>query len=178
MNIRRSLTLLMVLTIQPAYAGTPATPAPTGLDRIAAAVTGTWNTEAETYSSELSQAGHQTLKVERECWKSGEALKCLMVSDDKLIAENVYTYDKASDSYRERVLTAQGAYPDFTLTIKGDTWTYLEEIKSKQGDTIHLRLVRIFKTPDSVESKTDFKHDTGDWITSATGTETRAKPTS
>jgi hypothetical protein len=159
------------------FAGPPvATPTPTGLDRIAAAYPGIWKSETEGYSSEFSQAGSRSYNASRECWKSGDVLKCVTIIDNKIVAELVFTYDQISDTYHEHQILATGSPAEMTLNIKGNTWVYLQDFKDKQGGTVHSRITKVFKSPDSADTQQEFKRDPGDWIMMNKGTETRTSP--
>ncbi len=167
--------LIGVLLALP-VASQAAAPAPTGLEAIAAAYPGSWKVETENYSSEFSQAGSRTYSASRECWKSGEALKCVVVVDDKLAAELVFTYDPTTDTCHEHQILTQGSPAEMTITIKGDTWTYVQDSKAKDGSIVQFRITRVYKKPDSIEFKQEFRHVPGDWITMSSGTEMRTKP--
>lgn len=176
----KSAVLIVALTslVVPAFAGPPAAPAPavTGLDRIAAEYPGTWKSETEGYSSEFSQAGSRSYTASRECWKSGEALKCVTVIDNKIVAELVFTYDPGSDTYHEHQILATSSPAEMTLNIKGNTWVYLQDFKDKQGGTVHSRITKVFKSSDSADVQQEFKRDTDDWIMMNRGVETRTSP--
>ena len=158
----------------------PAGPAPAtavpALDKLLSIYAGAWTITAENYSSEFSQAGSNTTHLNRGCYRDGDTLKCLVLNGLRVGAELVFTYDAATGGYKEHLIGSGGPL-DFTVAIKGDTWTYTSDNKDKDGNLVHWRDTRTYKGDGSVESRREYKKDPGDWITVATETETRTKPT-
>jgi hypothetical protein len=150
------------------------TPAPTGLDRLAAVLPGTWTTKGQTLDSPFTKAGPQNYVTRRDCWRDAAAYKCVFVVNGSLQLYDIFSWDAQDQLYEETQITPKGRQPDFHISVKGDTWTYDQDIARPDGTAIHYRILRVYTSPSSATYTYSFSSDGKRWTEIATGTETLA----
>ncbi len=155
-------------------AGTVQADAPlTGLDRLAALLPGTWRTAGQTFDSQFTKAGPQSYTIVRDCWREDSALKCVNVVNGVLQLYDIFSWDEGGALYEETQITPQGKQPGFHITVKGETWTYDQEITDRNGGVIHYRIVRTYASALSADYLYEYSSDGKTWTPIARGTETK-----
>ena len=160
--------LVLALVVTPALAD-----APTGLDRLAAFLPGTWKTEGQAFDSPVSKAMPQHYTTRRECWREPDAYKCVSLVNGTLQLYDVYSWDAVAGVYHQTRITPQGKQPDFTLGVQGDTWTSDQDITRADGSMVHYRVVHSYSAPGSDTYADSFSSDGKTWVDVAKGSETR-----
>lgn len=150
------------------------TPAATGLDRLAQLLPGTWTTKGETLDSPFTKAGPQKYVTRRECWRDTAAYKCVFVVNGSLQLYDIFSWDPNDQIYHETQITPKGPQPEFHISVKGDTWTYDQDIARPDGTVIHYRILRTYTSPSSATYSYSFSTDGKQWTDIAKGTETLA----
>jgi hypothetical protein len=150
------------------------TPAPTGLDRLAQVLPGTWTTKGETLDSPFTKAGPQDYVTRRECWRDTAAYKCVFVVNGSLQLYDIFSWDAQDQLYQETQITPKGPQPEFHISVKGDTWTYDQDIVRPDGTVIHYRILRVYTSVSSATYSYSFSTDGKQWTDIAKGSETRA----
>lgn len=140
------------------------------LDAIVAGFGGSW-TAVEQKPGAVAQG--TTTRFDRDCWRDGDTLKCAIQANDRPVAEFIFTCDKTSGVCRQQIVNSTGNADGFDISIKGDTWAYEGDSHDSDGNATHLRLTKVFKTPDSTETKREYRNEAGQWMTYSTVTETR-----
>lgn len=161
MQLRRILSLCLLLCAGSALADTPA---PTGLARLAALLPGTWTTTGETYDTKFTKAGPVGYTSNRDCWFEGAELKCVFVVNRKLQLLSIFDWDAAEGIYHENQITVQGPSPGFTVYVKGNVWTYLQDGQDKAGNVYHTRIVKTYASPTHVDITTEYSLDGKTWV--------------
>ncbi|HEY4128913.1 MAG TPA: hypothetical protein VGN70_12755 [Gammaproteobacteria bacterium] len=151
-------------------------PAPTGLDRLAAILPGTWKTEGQLLDSPVSKAGLQHYVTARDCWREADAYKCVSVVNGTLQLYDIFSWDAIAGVYHQTRITPQGKQPDFSIAVKGDTWTFDQDIARADGSLVHYRVTRTYAAPGSETYANTFSSDGKTWADVANGTETRLDP--
>ena len=147
--------------------------APTGLDRLAQLLPGTWKTVGQTFDTQFTKAGPQTYNTVRDCWREGAEYKCVFVVNGQLQLFDIFSWDAADGLYQEIQITPQGRQPVFHLSVKNATWTYDQEIESHDGHVVHYRIVRSYTGPKTADYLYEYSLDGKDWTPIAKGTESR-----
>lgn len=162
--------VVLVLWVSVALAD-PATP--TGLDRLAAVLPGTWNTEGQTLDSPFTKAGPQKYITQRDCWREADSYKCVFVVNGSLQLYDIFSWDAQDKLYQETQITPKGRQPEFHISVTSDTWTYDQDIARSDGSVIHYRIVRVYASTSSASYSYSFSTDGKQWTEIAKGTETR-----
>ena len=150
------------------------TPAAIGLDRLAQLLPGTWTTKGETLDSPFTKAGPQNYVTRRECWRDTAAYKCVFVVNGSLQLYDIFSWDPNDQIYHETQITPKGPQPEFHISVKGDAWTYDQDIARPDGTVIHYRILRTYASPSSATYSYSFSTDGKQWTDIAKGTETLA----
>jgi hypothetical protein len=150
------------------------TPAPTGLDRLASILPGTWTTKGQTLDSPFTKAGPQNYVTRRDCWRDAVAYKCVFVVNGSLQLYDIFSWDAQDQLYEETQITPKGRQPDFHISVKGDTWTFDQDIVRPDSSVIHYRILRVYTSTSSATYSYSFSSDGKQWTEIATGNETRA----
>jgi hypothetical protein len=166
----KTIVLLAALS---ATATLAESPAPTGLDRLAAILPGTWQTEGETSDSPISKAGPQHYTTHRDCWREADAYECVSVVNGSLQLYDIFSWDAAAGVYHQTRITPQGKQPDFSISVKGDTWSFEQDISRADGSLVHYRVTRTYTAPGAETYANAFSSDGKTWVDVAKGTETR-----
>jgi len=164
----RSVFAVFALWAVAAVADTPA-----GLDRLASVLPGTWKTEGQAFDSPVSKATPQHYVTQRDCWREPTAYKCVSVVNGTLQLYDIYGWDAAAWVYHQSRITPQGKQPDFTVSVKGDAWTFDQDITRADGSVVHYRVVRTYTAPGTETYANTFSADGKTWVDVAKGTETR-----
>ena len=170
--MRIAFVILMLWT-SAALAGTDVA-TPTGLDRLAQVLPGTWTTKGETLDSPFTKAGPQNYVTQRECWRDAAAFKCVFVVNGSLQLYDIFSWDAQDQLYEETQITPKGSQPEFHITVKGDTWTYDQDILRPDSTVIHYRIIRVYTSPTSATYSYSFSTDGKQWTEIAKGNETLA----
>ncbi|HEY1773975.1 MAG TPA: hypothetical protein VGH91_12375 [Gammaproteobacteria bacterium] len=163
--------VVMALWMSGALAG-PA--APTGLDRLAQVLPGTWTTHGQTFDSPFTKAGPQDYTTRRDCWRDADSYKCVWVVNGSLQLYDIFSWDAEDQLYQETQITPKGRQPDFHISVKGDTWIYDQDIERPDNTVIHYRILRVYTSATSASYSYSFSTDGKRWTDIAKGTETRA----
>jgi len=148
------------------------TPMPTGLDRLGLVLPGTWKTQGQTFDSPFTKAGPQNYVTRRDCWREAEAYKCVFVVNGSLQLYDIFSWDAAGQIYQETQITPQGRQPEFHVSVKGDTWTYDQDIVRPDSTVIHYRIVRVYSSASSATYSYAYSNDGKQWTEIAKGSET------
>lgn len=169
MRIAGSTALAVLL----AATASVAADAPTGLDALAARLPGTWKTLGQTFDTPFAKAGPQNYTTVHDCWREGDAYKCVFVVNGTLQLYDIYSWNAGDIMYGMTRITPQGRQPEFRLTIKGDAWTYDQDINTPQGQVIHYRIVRRYTSATTADYAYEYSSDGKAWTEIAKGTDTR-----
>lgn len=162
--------LCLILWVSTALAESPA---PTGLDRLAVVLPGTWKTAGQTVDSAFTKAGPQNYVTQRDCWREKDSFKCVFVVNGTLQLYDIFSWDAPNGLYHETQITVKGRQPDFNVSVKGDTWTYDQDIARPDGSVVHYRIVRSYTSATSAYYTYEYSTDGKAWNEIATGTETK-----
>jgi hypothetical protein len=168
----KSVAFALALWAGFAYAA-PSADGPTGLDRLAASLPGTWQTVGETFDSPFTKAGPQHYTTQRDCWREDSAYKCVYVVNGTLQLYDIYGWDAQSGIYDQTRISPQGKQPDFRLFVKGEVWTYSQDIQTKDNKVMHYRIVRTYVAPTRVEYVNEYSEDGKTWLPISKGTEVK-----
>ena len=149
------------------------TPAATGLDRLAQVLPGIWTTKGETLDSPFTKAGPQSYVTRRDCWRDGDSYRCVFVVNGSLQLYDIFSWDAGGGLYQETQITPKGRQPEFRISVKGDTWTYDQDIARPDGAVIHYRILRVYSSASSATYSYSYSTDGKQWTEIAKGTETR-----
>ena len=134
---------------------------------------GSWRMQTESLDTEFSKVGKTGHVLTNRCQKSDRFYACAQKLDGTELALIVFTWDAAARSYVSYPIgVGGGAAGKGRLEIVGDTWTFPWD-QSKDGVTIHFRVVNVFKGHDRIAYRQEFSRDGQAWIVSEHGTETR-----
>lgn len=170
MRIPALLPCLLAAAL-PAFADAP--PA-TGLDRLAEVLPGTWKTEGQTLDTKFTKAGPQRYTTVRDCWRDGDAYKCVFVVNGQLQLYDIISWHANDGVYLMTQITPQGRQPEFHISVKDDVWTFAQEIQTQDGHIVHYRIVRTYTAPASAGYAYEYSDDGKQWTRMAEGTETRS----
>lgn len=155
-----------------AQSPSPSSPPPPGIAAIEA-YKGTWKFSSVTLDTPHSKAAKDEKTIRNDCWRSGGYFACHQFVDDQSQALIVYTYHLDKKLYTTYIIPQDGsASSSGTLEIHGDTWTYPWEV-TQNGITTYFRVINIFKSPTSIQFRSEFSTDKLTWTPTATGTEVR-----
>jgi hypothetical protein len=163
--------VVLLLWVSSALADTPV---PTGLDRLAQFLPGTWTTKGETLDSPFTKAGPQNYVTRRDCWRDASSYKCVFVVNGSLQLYDIFSWDAQDQLYQETQITPQGRQPEFHIFVKGDTWTYDQDIVRPGSTVIHYRILRVYTSASSATYSYSYSSDGKQWTDIAKGTETLA----
>ena len=149
------------------------TPAPTGLALIQARYAGTWKVEDAAYDTEVSRAGTRQYELTRLCVLSGAMLDCKFMALGSLQGEQRFTWDPAAGLYHVEMDVAGHPQPPFILTVKGNAWNFLEDVKDRDGHPIKLRILRQYHSDSEVSVSAAYTRDGVHWTLMSRGTEVR-----
>jgi hypothetical protein len=166
-------TVLLALALVAAATALADTPAPAGLDRLAAILPGTWTTQGQTLDSPVSKAGAQHYITVRDCWREATAYKCVSVVNGTLQLYDIFSWDATAAVYRETRITPQGKQPEFAISVSGDTWTFDQDIPRNDGSVVHYRIVKVFTSPSVSAYEYTYSADGKTWTAVAKGSESR-----
>jgi hypothetical protein len=153
-------------------AQSPSTPSSTGIAAIEA-YKGTWKFSSVTLDTPHSKAAKDEKTLRNDCWRSAGYFACNQFLDGKSQDLIVFTYHEDKNLYTTYIVLLDGsAASSSTLEIHGDTWIYPWQVTEK-GTTTYFRVVNIFKSPTSIQFRSEFSPDKSTWTTTATGTELR-----
>jgi hypothetical protein len=161
--------LLLSLCAVPAFADAPLT----GIDRLVALLPGTWKTTGQTLDSAYTKAGKVDYVAMRDCWREAAELKCVYVVNQRLQLLSIFSWDAQDGIYHENQITVSGPSPAYTIMVKGDVWTYTQELEDKEGKVHHSRKVRDYSHPGTVSFTGEYSEDGKTWVTYEQGTETK-----
>ncbi len=171
--IARHTLIALAFLAAPVHAGTPAVPNPTGLDRLAAVLPGTWKSTGEGYKTPFTNEGKVDYTTVRDCWREGGEFKCVFVVNRRLQLLSIFSWDAADGVYHENQITVQGPSPVFNIQVKDNVWTYTQDGQDKQGNVYHYRIVRTYTSATSADFLNEYSLDGKTWVTLEKGTETR-----
>jgi hypothetical protein len=164
-------TLILAACIH-SSAQSPSAPAPTGIAAIEA-YKGTWKFSSVTLDTPHSKAAKDEKVLRNDCWRSAGYYACNQFLDGNSQDLIVFTYHQDRNLYTTYIIPLDGsASSSGTLEIHGDTWIYPWEVTEK-GTTVYYRVVNIFKSPTSIQFRSEFSTDKQTWTPTATGTEVR-----
>ena len=143
------------------------------LDKLAATFPGTWKSDGESFKTEYGAGGKSAFTTVRDCWRTPDAFKCVLIQDGGLRAETVFTYNAATGLYYEDEITPKGRAPSFTLMVKDNVWTYHQDTTDAAGNAIVYEIVRTFTSPTTVEYHSEYTRNGKEWIGMTKGTETK-----
>lgn len=150
----------------------PATPSSAGIAAIEA-YKGTWKFSSVTLDTPHSKAAKDERVFRNDCWRSAGYYACNQFLDGKSQDLIVFTYDPDKNLYTTYIVPPDGsAAHSGTLEIHGDTWIYPWE-STEKGTTTYFRVVNVFKSPTSIQYRSEFSTDNQTWTPTATGTESR-----
>ena len=172
MPLRTAMFMSILLAAGAASADAPA---PSGLDRLATLIPGTWTTAGQTLDTQFTKAGEVAYTSNRDCWREGAELKCVFVVNRKLQLLSIFDWDATDGVYHENQITVQGPAPVFNILVKGNTWTYLQDGEDKTGKVYHTRLTKTYVSPDKVDITNEFSLDGKTWVLYEKATETRVQ---
>jgi hypothetical protein len=75
--------------------------------------------------------------------------------------------------YRQTRITPQGKQPDFAISVKGDSWSFDQDIPRADGSVAHYRIVRVFTSASVSAYEYTYSTDGKTWNEVAKGTESR-----
>jgi hypothetical protein len=165
---RASLFLLLWSCVTAAWAAEP-----TGLDRLAARLPGTWKTEGQTYDTAISKTGPQHYVTVRDCWRTDSAVKCVFIVNGVLEHYSIFSWDAANQLYQETPITSRGKQPEVHISVKDKVWTYDQDIQDRDGNAVHIRIVRTYTSPLSADYLMEYSGDGQQWTQVAKSVETR-----
>jgi len=163
----------LLLCILPAGSALADAPVATGLGRLAQVLPGTWKTVGQTFASQFTKAGPQTYTTVRDCWGEGTEYKCVFVVSGQLQLYDIFSWSAGDGIYQELQITPQGKQAPFHVSVKGDTWTYDQDIESHDGQVVHYRIVRSYTAPTSADYLYEYSLDGKEWTPIAKGVETK-----
>jgi hypothetical protein len=145
----------------------------TGLDRLAAVLPGTWNTEGQNFDTAVSHAGPQHYVTVRDCWREKDAYKCVYVVNGVLEHYSIFSWDAGNGLYQETAINPRGKLPEVHISVKDNVWTYDQDIQDRDGNVVHIRTIRTFTSPVSVGYLMEYSADGKQWVVVTKSTETR-----
>jgi len=128
MPSRASVFILLSSCMAGAWAAEP-----TGLERLAATLPGTWKTEGQTFDTAISKNGPQHYVTVRDCWRTDSAVKCVFIVNGVLEHYSIYSWDAANNLYQETPITGRGKQPEVHIGVKGNVWTYDQDTQDRDG---------------------------------------------
>ncbi len=167
----KTLFLALAVVASATHADAPAPASP--MDRLMAALPGTWHTVGQTFDTQFTKAGAQNYTTLRDCWRDKDSVKCVFVVNGSLQLYDIFSYDTQDGLYHETQVTPQGKQPEFHISVKDPVWTYDQDIASRDGGVIHYRIVRTYRSPLSVDYSYAFSTDGKQWTEIAKGTESK-----
>jgi hypothetical protein len=168
MPSRASVFILLSSCMAGAWAAEP-----TGLERLAATLPGTWKTEGQTFDTAISKNGPQHYVTVRDCWRTDSAVKCVFIVNGVLEHYSIYSWDAANNLYQETPITGRGKQPEVHIGVKGNVWTYDQDTQDRDGNVVHLRIVRTYTSPVSADYLMEYSGDGQQWTLVAKSVETR-----
>jgi hypothetical protein len=142
------------------------------LDRISV-YEGAWQMDIEQFDSEFSEAAKSSKTITNKCWRSSKFYTCDQSVDGIDVALLVFSWDITKKQYATYPIpTDGGAASVGELIIDGDNWYYPWD-QSKDGVTVHFRVVNHFIGNNTIEYRQEFSRDGKLWALCATGTEHR-----
>lgn len=150
-----------------------AAPAPDGLALVQARYAGTWAVEDADYDTEVSRAGTKQYELTRLCVLAGSVLDCKFMALGSLQGEQRFTWDAAAGVYHVEMDVAGHPQPPLTLTVKGNAWNFLEDVKDRDGHPITLRILRQYRSDTEVSVSAAYTRDGEHWTLMSRGTELR-----
>lgn len=162
--------LMLGFWIAVAWADSPAS---TGLALIQARYAGIWKVEDAAYDTEVSRAGTKQYELTRLCVLSGTVLDCKFMALGSLQGEQRFTWDPATGLYHVEMDIAGHPQPPFILTVKGNAWNFLEDVKDRDGQPIKLRILRQYHSDSEVSVSAAYSRDGVHWTLMSRGTEVR-----
>lgn len=146
---------------------------PTGLDRLAATLPGTWKTEGQTFDTAIGKSGPQRYVTVRDCWRTDSAVKCVFIVNGVLEHYSIFSWDAANSLYQETPITPRGKQPEVRIGVKGNVWTYDQDIQDRDGNVVHVRIVRSYTSATSADYLMEYSGDGQQWTVVAKSVETR-----
>lgn len=168
----RILPMMLCIVTAAAWADAPA-PAATGLALIQARYAGTWKVEDTAYDTEVSRAGTKQYQLTRVCILTAALLDCKFMALGSLQGEQRFTWDSVAGVYHVDMDVAGHPQPPFVLTVKGNTWNFLEDVKDRDGQPVKLRILRQYHSDSEVSSSAAYSRDGVHWTVMSRGTELR-----
>jgi hypothetical protein len=166
------LAALILSTCLYASTQSPSAPSRSGIAAIEA-YKGTWKVSSVTLDTIHSKAAKDEKTLRNDCWGSGAYYACHQFVDGQSQVLIVYTYHQDRNLYTTYIIPQDGSTASSgTLEIRGDTWIYPWEV-TENGSTVYYRVVNIFKSPTSIQFRTEFSTDKQTWTPTTTGTEVR-----
>ena len=147
-----------------------------GLAVIQARYSGTWKVEEADFDTEVSRAGTKQYDLTRDCVQKDAVLDCRLMAQGSLQGEQRITWDAASGSYHVEMDIAGHPQPPLVLTVKGNSWNFLEEVKDRDGRPIKLRIQRQYHSDSEVSISVGYSQDGEHWTVMSRGTEIRRDP--
>ena len=166
----RNVLLMLCLLAAAAWADAPV---PTGLALIQARYAGTWHVEEADYDTEVSRTGTRQYDLTRDCTLKDAVLDCRLMAQGSLQGEQRISWDAAAGSYHVEMDIAGHPQPPLTLTVKGDAWNFLEEVKDRDGQPLTLRIQRQYHSDTEVSTSAGYSRDGVHWTPMSRGTEIR-----
>jgi hypothetical protein len=174
MLCRSIIAALVTYAFVHASAQSPSTPSGLGIGAIKA-YEGTWKFSSVSLDTPYSKAGKDEKVLRNDCWRSASYYVCNQFVDGVSQLLIVYTYDQQRNVYTSYLVPLDGtAASSGTLEINGDTWTYPWEV-TENGSKVYVRVVNVFKSPESILYRREFSRDKVNWTVMATGNEVRTK---
>ena len=146
----------------------------TGLDLIQARYAGTYKVDETTSDTEFSRAGSRQYVLTRDCAVQGAALDCKLIAEGTVQGDQEFIWDPSAGVYHVEMTIGDRHQPTLTLSVKGDTWTFLQEIQDRDGKPLHYRIVRQYHSATEVSYSAGFSHDGTSWVLMTRGTELRS----
>ena len=156
-------------------AQSPSAPAAASASGIAAieAYKGTWKISTVTVDTAHSKAAKDEKVLRNDCWRSAGYYACNQFLDGKSQDLIVFTFHEDKNLYTTYIVPLDGsAASSGTLEIHGDTWIYPWE-STEKGITTYFRVINVFKSPTTIQFRSEFSSDKQTWTPTATGTEVR-----
>ena len=152
----------------------PASPEPTGLALILARYAGTYNVDETSFDTQYSRASSRQYLILRACTQTGAVLDCKLTAGGVLQGEQRFTWDAAAGVFHVDMDIGGRTQPPLTLTVQGETWTFLQPIQDATGAPMQYRIQRHYRTPTEVSYNAGFSRNGTDWVIMTRGTEIRA----
>ncbi|MGE5624417.1 MAG: hypothetical protein ACM3ZT_02600 [Bacillota bacterium] len=159
-----------------ANAGEP--PAPpttaTGLALIQARYAGTWKVDETDFDTGVSRAGTKQYEITRDCALTGAMLDCKLMAEGALQGEQRFTWDAAAKVFHVDMDIGGRPQPPLTLTVRDNSWNFLQQVTDRNGNLLHLRIARQYHSDTEVSYSVGYSQDGTNWTVMSQGTEIKS----